>query len=218
MYGYIYLTTNLINGKKYIGMHKWDKQEIDKSYLGSGVHLNKAIQKYGKENFSCEIIEWCNTREELSEREKYYISVYKAPISEEFYNIEDGGFGGHSEYYSQPITEKMLDALEKGRHLSASDRLKSTLSSYRRSVVVSDSTREMLRKNQFGKRCVNNGVVNKYVPESEMNKYTSLGWVVGRLPRKDSANKRVKITKDSVVKRVRISSVDNYINDGWQLL
>ena len=60
MFGYIYKTTNLINGKIYIG--KRQKQEFDKYYLGSGIYLKKAIEKYGKENFSCEIIDKCNRR------------------------------------------------------------------------------------------------------------------------------------------------------------
>lgn len=42
---YIYLTTNLINGKKYIGQHNGS---IKDNYLGSGVLLVKAIEKYEK--------------------------------------------------------------------------------------------------------------------------------------------------------------------------
>ena len=43
----IYKTTNLINGKIYIGMSKNKKE----NYLGSGIYLKYAIDKYGKENF-----------------------------------------------------------------------------------------------------------------------------------------------------------------------
>ena len=49
MYGFIYITTNHINGKKYIGQRKYDKQGKWKEYLGSGVVLSKAIKKYGIE-------------------------------------------------------------------------------------------------------------------------------------------------------------------------
>ena len=53
-YGYIYKTTNLINGKIYIGQHK--SNLFDSQYKGSGVILRKAFAKYGKENFKVEII------------------------------------------------------------------------------------------------------------------------------------------------------------------
>lgn len=43
-------------------MHRYNKPEIDPNYLGSGIVLKKAIQKYGKENFVCEIIECCDTK------------------------------------------------------------------------------------------------------------------------------------------------------------
>lgn len=47
MYGYIYLTTNLINGKKYIGQHASPVFEPDR-YIGSGVILWKAIKNTEK--------------------------------------------------------------------------------------------------------------------------------------------------------------------------
>jgi hypothetical protein len=45
---YIYITTNLINGKQYIGKHYG---LINDDYFGSGILLQKALKKYGKENF-----------------------------------------------------------------------------------------------------------------------------------------------------------------------
>lgn len=45
MYGYIYITTNLVNGKKYIGRHK--SEVFDESYKGSGLLLSRSIDKYG---------------------------------------------------------------------------------------------------------------------------------------------------------------------------
>ena len=191
MYGYIYETTCIPTGKKYIGIHKWDKDTIDPNYFGSGIYLKRALKKYGKKNFSCRILEWCNDRKELLEKERYYISRTKAPINENYYNIEDGGQGGHSEYYKQPVTEKQLKNLEYGRHLPASELQKKQLAERRTNIKVSQSTRDKLRAAQLGKRCVNNGVINKYVFESDLEGFLNAGWKLGQLPkdRTDRVNK-----------------------------
>lgn len=80
MYGYIYKTTNLINGRVYVGLHR--SSEFNESYLGSGKYLKRAISKYGKESFECEVIEWCKTSDELSEREIYWIDKLNCLDSE----------------------------------------------------------------------------------------------------------------------------------------
>ena len=84
---YIYLTTNLINNKKYIGQHYG---KLDDNYLGSGVLLQKAIEKYGKENFSKSILQVCE-KENIDEWEKYYIALFNAVENENFYNLAEGG-------------------------------------------------------------------------------------------------------------------------------
>lgn len=92
MYGYIYLTTNLITNKKYIGQHK--SENFDYSYKGSGKILTRSINKYGFDNFKCELLEECFSKEELDSKEKYYISLYDAVESSDFYNLTAGGSGG----------------------------------------------------------------------------------------------------------------------------
>lgn len=89
---FIYITTNNINGKQYIGQHKG--YETD-NYLGSGVELTLAIKKYGKENFSRKIICFCKNQKELDEKEYYYINKYDAVKNNNFYNIAEGGCGGN---------------------------------------------------------------------------------------------------------------------------
>lgn len=56
MYGYIYMFTNRINGKKYIGKHKGNT--IDQKYFGSGTVFLNAKKKYGIKNFKFEILCW----------------------------------------------------------------------------------------------------------------------------------------------------------------
>ena len=87
---YIYIITNKINNKKYIGQHKGYP---DDNYFGSGILITKAIEKYGKENFTKEIIEFC-TKENIDDKEKYWINYYNAVENNNFYNQMEGGTGG----------------------------------------------------------------------------------------------------------------------------
>lgn len=90
---YIYMTTNLINGKKYIGKHKG---ELNDPYLGSGTLLLRAIKKYGKENFKKDILYISKDEKENNIKEKEFIKVYNAVNDNNFYNIHEGGDGGNT--------------------------------------------------------------------------------------------------------------------------
>ena len=94
MYGYIYITTNIINNKKYIGKHK--SLEFDENYKGSGIRLNQAINKYGINNFTTIILEQCFSEEELNEKEIYWINYYDAVNDRNYYNVAEGGQGGNT--------------------------------------------------------------------------------------------------------------------------
>ena len=92
IYGYIYKTTNLVNNKIYIGQHKSQIFE-NINYLGSGKNINRAIYKYGRENFKVELLEWCESKLKLDEREIYWISFFNSRDPAIGYNITAGGEG-----------------------------------------------------------------------------------------------------------------------------
>lgn len=96
MYGFIYMTTNLVNGMKYIGKCEYARSNGWEDYLGSGKILKHAIKKYGRTNFKREILIEASTAEELDMLEQYYIAGYDACNSDEFYNIATGGEGGNT--------------------------------------------------------------------------------------------------------------------------
>lgn len=89
-YGLIYKTTNLINGKIYIGQTVRIQKFLKNNYYGSGNLINYAIKKYGKNNFKTTLIQYCNTLEELNKMEEYYINLYNS-IKPDGYNIVAGG-------------------------------------------------------------------------------------------------------------------------------
>lgn len=124
MYGFVYITTNNVNGKKYIGQKKYGVNGWE-TYLGSGVALNNAIKKYGKENFTREIIDEANSSEELNKKEIYWIKYYNAIKSNVFYNIASGGDGGnttlgYSTKEKQELSQKRSEAF-KGINLGSSN-------------------------------------------------------------------------------------------------
>ena len=106
----IYKITNLINGKIYIGKDT----QANKDYFGSGKLITRSISKYGKENFSKEILERCENNLELCEREKFWIKYHNSTDNSIGYNISNGGDGGDV-ITNHPDREKILEKLSKTR-------------------------------------------------------------------------------------------------------
>jgi len=98
----IYKTTNLIDGKIYIGQ---DSKDDDK-YYGSGYIIRRAIKKYGKLNFKREILERCSSKSELNEREIFWIDKLKSRDPDIGYNITAGGEGFDSELKKKHWSDK----------------------------------------------------------------------------------------------------------------
>jgi anti-sigma28 factor (negative regulator of flagellin synthesis) len=90
----VYETTNLVNGRKYIGKHSTN--DINDGYLGSGNLLFKAVKKYGKENFVRTILKEFNTEEEAYLYEEMLITS-EIVKNNMYYNIREGGNGFNSE-------------------------------------------------------------------------------------------------------------------------
>lgn len=113
--GFIYVTVNKVNGKKYVGQHtKWNPE-----YIGSGKYLWRAIRKYGIENFERYIIDLAKTQNELDEKETWYINEgfgLNTARSRDWYNIKDGAqnggnaFAGLSEEEMEEVGRKISEA------------------------------------------------------------------------------------------------------------
>lgn len=106
MQGVIYKTTNQINGKWYIGRNSTN----DPKYLGSGVLLDKAIKKYGRDNFKKEILAEADTLQELINLEEKFILETDAVKDANSYNISPKGSGGIA---SQQFIQSRHDGRKK---------------------------------------------------------------------------------------------------------
>lgn len=112
MIGYIYLTTNEVNTKIYIG--KRQKPYFETGYKGSGKRLKLAFNKHGKDKFHTMLIEKCSSVAELCESEKKWIEHFKKR-GYKLYNIADGGLGGNNVLWNELSSERRAEINEKNR-------------------------------------------------------------------------------------------------------
>lgn len=103
-YGFIYVITNTVTNKKYIGKKqcltvlkrkplkgKKNKRhevvETDwKTYTSSSLELNEDIELYGKDKFKFDIIKWCESKAELAYFEAKMQFECNVLFSDDYYN------------------------------------------------------------------------------------------------------------------------------------
>lgn len=155
MFGYVYITTNLINGKKYIG--KKESSVFVPEYLGSGKLIKRAIKKYGKENFIVEVLQWCETADKLNQAERYYIKLNNAQQDPMYYNISEGGDWGDISQGLTPEQYKQWGNKIRKHHTgtTCSEETKQKMSKSRKRYFqeggFSEETIEKMRINNAGK-------------------------------------------------------------------
>jgi group I intron endonuclease len=191
---FIYKTTNLINGKIYVGKHTKDNDE----YLGSGNIIKRSIKKFGKENFIREILEYCETDDIkiLNEKEKYWIKKLNSTNLEIGYNIANGGDGGDL-LTNNPNKEDIIN------------RIKNTLNN-KLSLLTEDE-----RKEKYGKWGEDNpNFGNKWNDEQKNNLSNKVkeyfknndSYIKGKTFEEvfgiEEANKRRKNISENVSKRI----------------
>ena len=99
----VYMHTNKINNKRYIGIssnvkRRWSRNGLD--YRGQLFY--KAIEKYGWDNFEHEVLYENLTQEEAGKKEIEMISYYQSNNKLFGYNISNGGENGHNELWNDP--------------------------------------------------------------------------------------------------------------------
>lgn len=163
---YIYKITNKIDGKVYIGQ----TQVNDPYYFGGGKLIRRAVKKHGRDNFTKEILEECSSKEELDNKEIYWIEYYNSRDLTVGYNLARGGDGGNrnggklTEESRKRISEGRKDKntgkrpKETGRKISEkmkgrvfSEEHKRKLSEKRKQRITSDETRKKASQTSKGK-------------------------------------------------------------------
>lgn len=122
----IYRFKNQLNGKVYIGqtvksLRKRVIQHLTNSRPTTKAHktyFHNALNKYGIENFSVDIIERCSSKEELDNREIYWIAYYNSTNKKFGYNIDSGGSTGKITKSLSEDHRKALLSANLGKHRS----------------------------------------------------------------------------------------------------
>lgn len=210
MYGYIYETTNLVNGKKYIGQHRAEK--LDENYFGSSLIFLRALNKYGKENFSVKVLEECFSENELNEKEIYYISKYNAVADRNYYNTS---FGGESNSRNmKTMYNKELDKVIMSADCNI-DYYKSL--GYELGMRPrSEEAKENYRKAKKNKIPITNEETTKYISRDDI---IPDGWRIGwpKVSETDGRRKHRKwMNKDGKSTMVEESDIQKYLNEGYE--
>ena len=201
-YHFIYKTTNLKNGKFYVGMHSTNN--LNDGYLGSGKRLKRSIKKYGKENFKIEYLEFFDSRELLVEREKQLVNEELLKDTN-CMNLMNGGGGGfistenqrirsiaggnvhkfrlqydieykikHIQIFSK-IREKWINS---GNHNFKTFLGKTHTEETKKKIGEANSKKQKeIGNSQFGTKWITNGTENKKIKKEET---IPIGWKAGR--------------------------------------
>lgn len=105
----LYRTVCLVNQKFYIGKHQ--TENLDDGYLGSGIRLQRAIEKYGRDSFVREILGIYSSAEELNAAEKAAVTE-EVLMDPNCYNLATGGQGG---FLGESVRQKMKDSWTEER-------------------------------------------------------------------------------------------------------
>jgi hypothetical protein len=199
-YHYIYKTICNLNGKYYIGMHSTNN--INDGYLGSGKRLWNSINYYGKENFTKEIIEFCEDRKELKNREKEIVN--KELLNEELcMNLQVGGGGGFTS--EEHMIKCSIAGNQRQKWLIQNDenfkkrRKEIGLENKRHRYKFPKGTKIWLGRKHSDESKIKIGKKNS----------------INQLGKKNSQYGTCWITKNNINKKIKVEELSLYLLDGW---
>lgn len=149
----VYLRTNLINGKQYVGQTKNIRTRENNWRCIKARYANKILteerEKYGANNFKMDILAECETQEEAWELEQRYI----AELGTRFpagYNMCNGGKTSEGTIFTEE-TKKKLSEVHKGMHNSPATEFKKGITPWMKGKHHTEESNEKNRQAHLGK-------------------------------------------------------------------
>ena len=141
----VYCHLNKINGKRYIGITSQKPEDRWKNgtHYEHNQHFSNAIKKYGWENFEHLILHTNLSREEASNKEKYYIKLFDTLNPEKGYNLTAGG--SHSFTLSPEGLQKIREAGKKNKGKKRTEEQKTKISNETKKAMNKESMKTKMR-------------------------------------------------------------------------
>lgn len=215
-YNFVYKTTNNLNGDYYYGVHSTNN--LNDGYIGSGKRFLRAVNKYGKENFTREIVQYFSNIKNAYSLEAAIVTP-DLLLDEHCLNIAVGGMGGavygrklseeakqniskHSVFKDNIKRQEVIDKISKtlkGRPLSGTHKqsISSALKGRQKTKEHLQHMSQSLRKSQKLK----NTLSSKEYKEKMSNSLKGM----------------IFINNGIINKRVKDTEKDIFLNNGWQL-
>lgn len=183
----IYIITNTLNKKQYVGVTNNSLSERFKSHCYDKKVVSDAIRKYGKDNFIIETLIECSSIDEAYELESTYILKYNTKFPNG-YNISNGGRGsqvGKRKPTPEHVKEKIRESIKKNHYWQTLDeeekeRLRNIWRDSNKKMT--GSKRGSYNNDLFKKTIwINNGTNNKRVKEPDLEQWLNDGWIKGHM-------------------------------------
>ena len=212
---YVYIITNKVNNKKYIGLSINKNQSFRDTYYGSGKLVKQAIQKYGKENFIKEIIKEFDNEDDCRNYERLLIKDYNAVDDPMFYNLAPGGYGGASKgrIVTDETREKIRLKNSGENHYFAKmepemkKEFSDKMSILKTGVPQSNETLE--KRSKSVKENWDSRSIEERREIADKIRKSSMGKEIKPATREKLSKINAKLTKEDVVKIHNLSKIEN---------
>lgn len=175
---YLYVKEHNVTGLKYLGYTSRDDYH---SYPGSGVHWKRHLNAHGY-NYTTTVLLASVSKRDIKETGKFFSDLYNVVESTSWANLKPEEGAGGSHVVSEEQKQKQSNWM-KGRYVG------------NKNPMYGKKRNDLSERNKLPKRWVTNGMEDKLVLKTDVDRYLSEGYCIGR---SQNNNKGKKIKQSTV--------------------